>query len=285
MKKLRSRVLPLFVLATALLQGCSTIYVDRGLEAAAAGKAYAEAMTKVNEAALSRSIAFTATTLAFGARTEPVLDDLTQKLKTRATLTADYQKFLNALAAYFKNLEALAKGDQSKETSDAVAALGEALKKDPISAKFSDQKAKAVSGLSGVIMKEVHSQAVQRALRRDAETVAGAIGVADATLEEQASWISTREEADRTRAWNVKVMAPYLKKEEILGDAWRTEWSAQVRPSAVLTALVEARVASKSMQEAWKDTLKGTHSLVEIAASLTRVQAALDSISAVKDEK
>ena len=154
----------LTALCTLVVTGCSTVPVDRALGVSATGKAYVETLKKVNDLALDTSIEFTAKLLPTLPRTEESLEAHTETIRERSVLIGNAHEYLNGLASYFSELEALAKGDQSEATAEALGQVADSLKAEPFELKLSDEKKKAITGLAGFVAKQVHVAAVEKAL-------------------------------------------------------------------------------------------------------------------------
>ena len=272
------------ILYTFLVAGCSTVSVDRSTAVSATGKAYVETLKNVNELALDKSIEFTANLLPNLPRTETVLEEQTKAIKERTLLIGNAHEFLEGLASYFSGLEALAKGDQSEATAEALGQVADSLKAEPIELKLSDEKKKAITGLSGFVAKQVHAAAVEKALVRDADTVAQAIAISEKLLDEQIQWVRLREVAERKKNYNEKVKGPFIAGNQ-LGSDWKKAWSDEVRTPPVIALLYEAKKASGEMQKAWIDILRGQYSYAEIQSTLNNVKVGIESISALKDAK
>lgn len=273
------------ILYTFLLAGCSTASVERSTAVSATGKAYVETLKNVNELALDKSIEFTANLLPNLPRTESVLEEQTKAIKERTLLIGNAHEFLEGLASYFSGLEALAKGDQSEATAKALGQVADSLKAEPVELKLSEEKKKAITGLSGFVAKKIHAAAVEKALVRDADTVAQAIAISEKLLDEQIQWIRLREVAERKKNYNEKVKGPFIIAGNQLGSDWKKAWSDEVRTPPVIALLYEAKKASGEMQKAWIDILRGQYSYAEIQSTLNNVKAGIESISALKDAK
>lgn len=274
----------LTVLCALVVAGCSTVSVDRTIGISATGKAYVETLKKVNDLALDTSIEFTANLLPTLPRTEESLEATTEEIRKRSSLIGKAHKYLNGLASYFSELEALAKGDQSEATAKALGQVAESLKAEPIELKLSDEKKNAITGLAGFVAKQIHAAAVEKALTRDADTVAQTLAISEKMLDEQISWIRLREDAERKKKYNDNVKKPFVAGGQ-LGPDWKKAWSSEVRASPVIALLSEAKEASREMQRAWIDILRGQYSFAEIQSSLKNVKAGIEAIAAIKDVK
>lgn len=271
-------------LCALVVAGCSTVYVDRAAGVSASGKAYVEALRKVNDLALDTSIDFTANLLPTLPRTEESLDAPTEEIKKRSLLIGRAHEYLDGLASYFSELEALAKGDQSEATAKALGKVAESLRAEPVELKLSDEKKKAITGLAGFVAKQIHATAVEKALLRDADTVAQALAVSEKMLDEQIRWIRLREDAERKKIYNEDIKKPFIAGNK-LGLDWKKAWSAEVRTPPVIALLLDAKKASGEMQKAWIDILRGQHSYTEIQSALRNVNAGIEAVSALKDVK
>lgn len=271
-------------LCALVMAGCSTVPVDRAIGISATGKAYVETLKKVNDLALDNSIDFSANLLPNLPRMEAVLAEHTDEIKKRSLLIGSAHEYLNSLASYFSELDALAKGDQSEATAKALGQVAESLKAEPIELKLSDDKKKAITGLAGFVAKQIHAAAVEKALVRDADTVAQALAISERMLDEQISWVSFREGADRKMKYENSVKKPFLDG-KTLGPDWKKAWSSEVRIPPVIALLSEAKKASGEMQKAWIDILRGQYSYAEIQSSLKNVKAGIEAITALKNAK
>jgi hypothetical protein len=271
-------------LCTLMLTGCVTTSVDRAIGVSDTGKAYVETLEKVNNLALDKSIEFTANLLPVLPRTEDIFDATTEEIKKRVLLVRDAREYLDNLASYFSELDALAKGDQSDATANALGRVADSLKAEPTQIKLSDEKKKAITGLAGFVAKQAHSAAVEKALKRDADIVAQALAISEKMLDEQIRWIELRAEADRKKNFNDKVKKPFIAGDQ-LGQDWKNTWSDSVRTPPVISLLVEAKQASSEMQKAWINVLRGQYSYAEIQSSLKNVKAGMDALTTLKDAK
>lgn len=271
-------------LCALVVAGCSTVSVDRATGVSATGKAYVETLKKVNNLALDTSIDFTANLLPSLPRTEASLEAPTEEIKKRSLLIGSAHEYLDGLASYFSELETLAKGDQSEATAKALGQAAESLKVEPIELKLSDEKKKAITGLAGFVAKQVHAAAVEKALVRDADTVAQALAISEKLLDEQIRWVNLREDAERKKKYNDDVKKPFIAGGQ-LGSDWKKAWSAEVRTPPVIALLSDAKKASVEMQKAWKGILRGEYSYTEIQSALKNVKAGIEAISALKDAK
>ena len=279
---LRILILVAAVIASA---GCSTVVVNRAQGVAETGKVFGQTMGKVNDLALDRSIDFTATFLATSApRTDSALSDLTKSLQERSKLIGEYKTYLKALADYFWELEGLSKADQSESTAIALSKFADVLKAEPIELKISDERKNALTGLAGLVAKQVHAAAVEKALTRDADTVAQAIAVTEKMLEEQKRWITFRERAEREQNYSLKVEAPFVAG-QTLSEDWKEAWITYVRTPPTTVLLDEAESAAASMQKAWRGILRADYSFAEIQASLLNVKAGIDALTTLKESK
>lgn len=276
--------LVIVVLSVLILTGCTSISVDRATGVSAAGSAYVETLKKVNDLALESSIVFTANLLPDLSRSEEMLDATTEEIKSRSLLVGDAHEYFNGIALYFSELEALSKGDQSDATANALGQVAESLKAEPVGLELSDEKKQALTGLAGFIAKQVHSAAVEKALRRDADSVAQALAVSELMLDEQIRWIELRESAERKKSFINKVKTPFVAGGS-LGADWKEAWSSEVRTPPVIALLVEAKKASSEMQKAWINVLRGEYSQAELRASLKNVKAGIEAITTLKDAK
>ncbi|MBI5258190.1 MAG: hypothetical protein HY855_16925 [Burkholderiales bacterium] len=267
------------------LAGCSTVVVNRAQGAATTGKAYAATLKQVNDLALSKSIGFGADFLAGKApRTEAALAEATEVHRDRIRTVGESSAYLDQLAAYFTGLEALAKGDASTEIGDALGGVADALKKEPFGVKLSDERKAALTGLAKFIARQAHAAAVTKALERDADTVAQAIGLSDQMLHTVGRWIEAQESLVQKEAFEQKVKKPFLGG-TALGDDWKKAWIAHVQGPPVVAVLKSARQASTSLQGAWQNLLTGQYTLDEVLVSLRNVQAGIDAVAAALHAK
>lgn len=266
------------------LVGCSTVSVDRAIGVSETGKAYVKTLKKVNDLALDNSIEFTANMLPTLPRTEEALMEHTDEIKARVELVGSAHEYLDRLANYFSELEALSKGDQSEATEKAVGQVADSLKAEPIKLSLSDERKKALTGLAGYVAKQFHAAAVEKALKRDADVVAQALAISEKMLDEQIQWINLRETAVRKKKFIDDVKKPYVGGAN-LGPEWKKAWSSEVRTPPVIALLAEAKNASTEMQKAWINVLRGQYSYSEIQAALNNVKAGIDAITALKNSK
>ena len=269
-------------LVACVTTACSTVAVDRAQGVAVTGSAYVVTMKKVNDLALDDSISFSADVLPDMPRDADTLNAVTQELIQRAQLIADAQKYFDGLNDYFAALEALASDDQSAATAKALGDVAESLKNSPVELKLTDAKRDALTGLAAYIDKQVHAVAVEKALKRDADTIAQALAVSEKMLDEQIRWITFRERLVRQKAYNDTVQKPFVAG-DTLGADWKKSWSDYIRTPPTIALLTDAKKASADMQKAWIDVLRGQYSFAEIQASLKNVQAGLDAAKALKD--
>lgn len=277
------------MLLTALLlltgAGCATVAVDRSLGLGEAGKAYVESLKNVNDFALEKSLSFTADMLAAGPRDKAILDETNALMKKRVTLVAEAAQYFDALGAYFDDLDALVKGDQSEATADAVGKLANALKQEPVGLKISDEREDALTGLAGYVAKQFHAATVEKALVRDADTIARAIALGDQMLDEQIRWVKVRDDAVRSKTYIDEVETPFLKEGTSLDAQWKAAWTGQVKTSPSITVLTDAKAASRKMNEIWVDVLRGQHTRAETLALLKQLKDGVDALNAVKQAK
>jgi hypothetical protein len=265
--------------------GCSTVVVNRAQGVAETGKVFVQTMGKVNELALDRSLDFAANFLTTSvSRTDSDLASQTTLFQARSKLIGEYKTYLQGLADYFGELESLSKGDQSDSTANALGTFADALKAEPIALKLSDERKKALTGLAGLVAKQFHAAAVEKALIRDADTIAQAIAVSEKMLEEQKRWITFRERATRELNYAQKVKAPFISG-QTLSEDWKKEWTTYVRTPPTTLLLEEAEAATANMQKAWRGVLRADYSFAEIQASLLNVKAGIDALSALKEFK
>lgn len=281
MKNSRFAIATLCILVVA---GCATVSVDRAIGVSATGKAYVETLKKVNDLALDTSIEFTANLLPTLPRTEDSLEAPTEEIRKRSLLIGNAHEYLDGLASYFSELEALAKGDQSEATAKVLGQVAESLKAEPLELKLSEEKKKAITGLAGFVAKQVHAAAVEKALVRDADTVAQALAISEKLLDEQIRWVRLREEVERKKKYIDNVKKPFIAGSQ-LGPDWKKAWSAEVRTPPVIALLSEAKKASGEMQKAWIGILRGQYSYTEIQSALKNVKAGIEAIAALRDAK
>lgn len=276
--------LAIATLCTLIFAGCSTVSVDRAIGVSAAGKAYVETLKKVNDLALDTSIEFTANLLPTLPRTEASLDAHTEEIKKRSLLIGNAYEYLDGLASYFSELEALAQGDQSEATAKALGQVAESLKAEPLELKLSDDKKKEFTGLAGFVAKQVHTAAVEKALVRDADTVAQALAISEKLLDEQIRWVRLREDAVRKKKYIDDVKKPFVADNQ-LGSDWKKAWTAEVRTPKVIALLSEAKRATGEMQKVWINVLRGQYSYVEMQSALKNVKVGIEAILALRDTK
>jgi len=261
---------------------CSTVPVDRAINVSVAGKAYVDTLKKVNELALDTSIEFTANLLPSLPRNKETLKEQTEEIGKRSELIGSANEYLDRLANYFTELEALSRGDQSEATAKAVGQLADSLKAEPMELSLSAEKKKALTGLAGFVAKQFHAAAVEKALIRDADVVAQALAISENMLDEEIRWIMVRETADRRKKYIENIEKPFIAGGP-LSSEWKKAWSAEVRTPPVAALLVEAKTASADLQKAWINVLRGQYSYSEILASLRNVQAGIDAVTALKN--
>ena len=281
---MRSVLLPILC-SIIVFGGCATASVDRAKNTAAVGTVYVETLKKVNDLALDRSITFTANLLPNLPRNVATLDGQTKAIVDRAKLIGDAHKYLDELKTYFGELDALAKGDESDATSKAFGSVLDSLKKAPVGLEISDGRKSALNGLAGFVAKQIHAVAVEKALKRDADTIAQALAVSEQMLDEQTKWIEFRERAERLLAYKTNVERPFVAGTPALGADWKKAWSEHVRMAPVIALLADAKKASAEMQKSWVSVLRGEYSFAELQASLANVKAGIEAVSALKDLK
>lgn len=270
--------------ATLLVVGCAKVQVDQVKGLAGSGMAYTETLKKVNEYALDKSIQFSADILPTLPRDLATLEAHSNGIRDRTQLVAEASAYLDGLAAYFSELEDLANGDPSEAMMNSLGAVADGLKKEPIGLKISDDRTKAYRGFASYVAKQVHANAVERALIRDAGVVARALAICEDMLDNQIEWVTLRAKAERTIAYREKVQKPYLAG-ELLGTEWKDSWSAGVRKPPEIKFLEDARKASKTMQGAWVNLLRGSHSFAALNAELKTINEGLDVLKTLKNAK
>lgn len=264
----------------AALAGCSTVPVDRAIGVAEAGRAYAEAMKKVNRLALDRSIEFTANLLPSLPRTEAVLNETTEAMRKRTALFAGMNDYLDGLADYFRALEALARGEESDGAVRSLGQAADALRAAPVELDLPAQRKRALTGLAGQIARQGHAAAIERVLVRDADVVAQALALSERLLDEEIRWIEVRESAERKRNYAQNIHQPFVAG-GTLGAGWKRAWSAELRSPPVVALLTEARGASVQMQKAWTNVLRAQFSYAEIHTALRNVRESIEALSAL----
>lgn len=280
---MKTRLLVTSILAFTVA-GCATVPIERAQGVSSSGKQYVETLKEVNNLALDESIKFSANLLPRLSRTEDVLVTTTDEIKKRAQLIGQAHEYYDALATYFAELEALANGDQSESTANALSKVADSLKAQPVALELSDDKKKALTGLTGFVAKQVHAAAVEKALVRDADTVAQALTVSEQMLDEQIRWISVREKAERDRKFNSGVKKPFISGAE-LGSDWKDAWSSYVRTAPVIALLTDAKKASVEMQRSWINILRAQYSHAETLAALKKVKEGLEAVSALRNAR
>jgi hypothetical protein len=271
-------------LCALVASGCATVSVDRAIGASSSGKSYVATLKKVNDLALDTSIEFTVNLLPALPRTEETLEAATEEIRKRTLLIGNAHEYLDGLGSYFSELDALAKGDQSEATANALGQVAESLKGMPFELKLSDEKETAITGLARFVAKQIHASAVEKALIRDADTVAQALAISEEMLSEQIRWIRLREASERKRQYIDEVRKPFLSGGQ-LGSDWKRAWSSAVRTPPIVALLSEAKKASDDMQRAWVDILRGQYSFNEIQSSLQNVKAGIEALTALKNAK
>lgn len=284
---------PLFrlIAVTLLLSsvGCSTVVVDRATGAAVTGKAYATTLKNVNDLALERSLDFGANLLAAnpafdGKRDATVLNQVTEAHQQRLRTVSESSAYLDTLSVYFSGLEALAKGDPSEATANALGGVVDALKNEPFNVQLSDERRKALTGLAGFVSKQVHAATLEKVLQRDADRVAQAIAVSDEMLNTVAGWITRQETLEAKKTFAESVEKPFASGAS-LGSDWKNAWKSYVRGPAVNEVLTDAKKASGDLGRAWTNLLSGQYTFDEVLASLKNVQAGIDAIAALVKSK
>jgi hypothetical protein len=275
----------LFIIIVVVLAmvGCVAVSVDRVKGVAELGASYIKTLKQVNDLALDQSIQFTANILPDLQRTEVILDEQSKILKERVKLIGSANQYLDCLANYFAELEALAKGDQSEATEKGLDQIMDSLKQEPAELKISDERKKSLTGLARYVTKQIHAAAVEKALIRDADTVAQSLAVTEQMLNEEIKWLKLRANAEQ-KTYQDKVVKPFVNNNK-LGVDWRKAWSDYVRPPPVMALFTDAKKASKDMQTAWINVLRGEYSYTELQASLKNVKEGLDAVNALKSVK
>ena len=272
-----------------LLSGCSTVIVERSSAIASTGSAYAATLQKVNEFALNESINNAADALASTpvAGTLRGLNDTANNLKERQRLVQAYGEFLNTLAEYFANLEAFAKYDAAGENSKAIDGVVDKLnsvQKTLRNTQITAEKKTAISGIVGLVSKQVHASALKARLEKDALPIATALALSSAALEQQVSWVEKPIQLQRDMDWARNVVQPYVNptREQPLTAAWKTSFVTLIKQAPTVQLLVDAKAAGEKMEAGWRDVLRGNYSLDEVRKSLADIQSALDVLITVK---
>lgn len=272
------------VITCSFLSGCANVAADRTLTVANAGRDYVQNIKKVNDLALDISIDFTADILPALPRTEQTLNDYSDELKIRVHYVGDAHDYIDGIASYFSELQALSNGDQSEATVNALAKIADSLKVEPVNLKLSDERKVALTGLAGYVAKQVHAKAVEKALIRDSTTVAQALALSEQMLDEQIRWLNLREKAERLKKRKLAVYKPFIENAS-LGSEWKNAWKEDIRGPKIEALLVEAKQSSQEMQKLWVNILRGQYSVTELRASLDNVKAGIDAITLLLQSK
>lgn len=270
------------ILFSLVLIGCSTIPTERAKGISTSGKEYVEVLKQVNNLALDKSIDFTTEIFPNLPRTQEVLISTTDEIRKRSELIDQADEYYSYLANYFDSLEALAKGDQSEATSNALAQIADTLKKEPIDLKLSDEKKKSLTGLTSFVAKQAHSSAVEKALKRDADTIAQSLALTEKMLDEQIKWITLRERLIRDKEFIDKVQKPYISGAPLTPE-WKKTWSSHVRKPPIIALLNDTKKASEEMQKSWINILRGQYSYDETIIALNNIKAGVEAIKALKE--
>lgn len=251
----------LFALALAAT-GCASKLPSRVEGLANNGQAYTEALRKVNNLALDQSLEFTADLLPMLPRSADTLSASTTEMRKRAALVRQYDAQLIALGDYFSSLEALAAGGQADAVEKAAGKLAEQLKGTELAV---DKK--ALGGAGAAIALGMHGKAVEGALQRDADLIAQVLAVNEQLLDEQIRWVTLRDELGRTVRYRDEVEKPFLDDKK-LGETWKKAWVAELKRPPVIAVLEEAKLANRSMQQAWAGILLGKGNFQALGRSL-----------------
>jgi hypothetical protein len=227
------------------------------------GKQYTGTLKKVNSFALEHSLEFTADLLPNLPRDNTTLQQQTQAMQQRAALLQTTSDYLDTQALYFAELSALAKGDTSTGTTQALKKLVEALNKVPDISGIPRVAKDAVAGVAGHVAAFRHSAQVREELLRSAEPVAQALLLNQQILEEQIKWITQREALARQVEYREKVLKPFVDDKK-LGETWKNAWIKHVKQAPTIELLEQAKAASIEMQQAWVNVLRGEGSFAHL---------------------
>ena len=265
----RLRLFACLVLLTATT-ACATKAPLKFEGVAQNGKDYAETLKKVNAFAFEHSLEFTADLLPSLPRSAQTLEQQTAEMKQRLVLVQQADVCFDTLALYFAQLEALVQGDQSQATEQAVAKFADALKRMPQDFNWPEVNKKELTGLAVHVSQWQHANAVEHALKRDADVIAQALVLNQEILDEQIHWITLREKLVRLVAYRDNVEQPFLSDKK-LTETWKKAWVANIKTPASIELLEQAKQASEIMQQAWLGVLQGQDRFGPLQATLKQI--------------
>jgi hypothetical protein len=236
-------------------------------------------MSEVNELAINRTISFTADLLAdpLLPRDAEYLNAFTNEMMALANDIEKHRQYLGELEKYFLALHALSQGDESESIAKTLDTTLAALKDEPFQLDLTPERQKAISGQAALVSSYLHAKAVENALRQSAAVVSRALLSTDHVLRVQSRKINFLDEMARTKAKQTKVERPFLEHKPIT-DEWQKNWSESLRQSPTSVMLEQAQAVSRAMQDAWVNLLQGETSLVELRASMNRLQNWLELV-------
>ena len=288
----------LTMVCTLLTAGCASVQLQQGKDVSTAGIAYAQATAKVVDLAIDTAIDANnerrTEFVPLPASTQAEKDSRRSMLLSADTAQIAYIKSFAELKqsvsiteAYFNALQQLASATPGvaleasvKGLAESVNATSEALARGK---QLNEAQSSALSGLAKLVITQIHGQAVERALKRDAEVIGRALVLQEMTLRSAKAELGDASRYQDSKFHEERIVKPYVAG--AVGKDWAADRKAYIKSQAMGTALqaVEAaEIAARQMQSVWALVIGGETSGAAFGRLLTDVGAALDAALAVK---
>lgn len=295
---------PVALVSVFILVGCGSVQVQRGKNLATAGVQYSQATAALvdvaNDAMIdSDSEALVRTKLPADALNADTITKLRDRLTQLDSGLVDNTKTfismhasLSATESYFLALQNLADNPQSEAAASAVSVLSDrvnslnaALKNGDSSLKpvLSDQQKAALSGLTKLVVDQVHGAKVNAALKRDAAIIGETLQL-QARIIDLASRVISSELKDQNNRFYVDRIKRQFENQEI-GSTWVADRNTYIKTKAIgetSEELQAARQAARQMSASWEKILSGDYDISEMAAQIAEVEALAAAIVKLK---
>lgn len=288
----RTFIAALVFSSTLVATGCATQSIRQGQDLSSSGVAYTDAVDKLLDVTTDRVINFDSAELIKTRRGSDLKKMITEKNEALQSVLVELGRFraqTRLLKTYFVNLQALADspvkddaGGAVESLSDSISKLNKALGKTAGKEKLSEEQKTQIGGLGGLVAHTIHGANVKRALERDAEIIGTYLALQENQLGNIVDMLEDRVQNDNDLFLNERVIAPYVAKDNPLGDSWikdRREWA---KTRCVSQQLKTAQEAAKQLRGVWADILEGETDINSLSILISDVSEFVISVQALE---
>lgn len=264
------------------LTGCagSTQTLRQGKNLCSAGIQYTDALDKLLDVTIETVIDYDSNELlrerkyADPNRLRMILDERNDALIGQVRTLETFRGHGRRLRAYFLCLQGLADARLQESAAAAVEDLSASITAANASIEksnrldFSEEERAYLSKLGGLVAKEVHAEALRKALARDAAVVAEQLMLHEKLLGKLREILEDRYAGQMDVIRNQKIRRPYVNAAEPIGDEWKADRKEWIRSSFCLDELTQAVEAIRQMRFIWTGILQGEQNIESVQLAL-----------------